>query len=518
MQGYSKQALLGKGAYGSVYKATSPGGTTSAVKCSYKYSLYDFYGNIRELDINYTLGVHPYIISLHSIIEGDPFVQPSSPITERGMTRDHISFVQTLGQCDLKRYIKTSKPDFTTAKRFIAQILLSVEYIHGRGYIHRDLKPDNILVVSESGEETCQVGDFGLSKPFSLNMEHTPNVVTTWFRSPEICLGSSYTQVADMWSVGCIFFNMLTGYSLIEVITEDNVKLVNEMIGKLPYKVSENDLAELNRAYRGRVFNIPVKPKTFLSFLRMKSSFTHTVDECGGYTNFKSLLLGMLAFNPRDRWTASKALDNPFFDDMREWIEATRKSYPPKPRPTSAYTITPVVERKWFLRLVLNVYNMKKRSSWYSHRILFHSIQLMDIALTSGNMYADTSVVPNESIGTILTKERTEIYYFTCLYFCVKYFNTLNTACSIVSVTDGAISTDVQKEISRNFEELIVKDILMYQVYRPSVYDVACNHEEMTEDSTYSLLVFVVNGHHNKRTPEDAYAFWSKHRSHYCRK
>jgi serine/threonine protein kinase len=94
-------------------------------------------------------------------------------------------------------------------KCFLWQILQGVAYLHGCGILHRDLKPANLLVSSEG---CLKITDFGLARPVDprKNDEYTANVVTRWYRAPELCLGSlKYTQAIDMWAVGCIFAEML---------------------------------------------------------------------------------------------------------------------------------------------------------------------------------------------------------------------------------------------------------------------------------------------------------------------
>lgn len=74
--------------------------------------------------------------------------------------------------------------------------------------MHRDLKPSNLLV-DESGQH-IKLADFGLARTFGLPLKsYTHEVVTLWYRAPEILLGQKvYSTAVDMWSVGCIFFEM----------------------------------------------------------------------------------------------------------------------------------------------------------------------------------------------------------------------------------------------------------------------------------------------------------------------
>lgn len=91
---------------------------------------------------------------------------------------------------------------------FLYQILRGLKYIHSANIIHRDLKPSNLLVNANCDLKIC---DFGLARPTSDDNEFmTEYVVTRWYRAPELVLNSSdYTAAIDVWSVGCIFMELL---------------------------------------------------------------------------------------------------------------------------------------------------------------------------------------------------------------------------------------------------------------------------------------------------------------------
>lgn len=104
------------------------------------------------------------------------------------------------------------KPKWNVAelKSILKQILEGMAFMHGRNYFHRDLKCSNVLV-SATGE--VKLGDLGLAKfvdPRTTQMM-TQSVVTRWYRAPELLLGDrNYTSKIDIWSIGCIFVELLT--------------------------------------------------------------------------------------------------------------------------------------------------------------------------------------------------------------------------------------------------------------------------------------------------------------------
>ena len=103
---------------------------------------------------------------------------------------------------------------------YLRQILLAVNHAHMHCVMHRDLKPQNILV--DATHTKVKVADFGLARSFLPPFKaYTDKVVTLWYRAPELLLGvSSYSTGIDMWSVGCIFAEMLTREPLFRAESE----------------------------------------------------------------------------------------------------------------------------------------------------------------------------------------------------------------------------------------------------------------------------------------------------------
>jgi cyclin-dependent kinase len=90
------------------------------------------------------------------------------------------------------------------------QVLEGLAHCHANRVFHRDLKPHNLLIDTDGN---IKLADFGLARAFSQARQHyTHEVVTLWYRAPEILLGKSdYSLAVDMWSVGCIFSEMVMG-------------------------------------------------------------------------------------------------------------------------------------------------------------------------------------------------------------------------------------------------------------------------------------------------------------------
>merc|ERR1711899_196101 len=125
-------------------------------------------------------------------------------------TFNDVYLVTHLMGADLNNIVKTQKLSDEHVQFLIYQIIRGMKYVHSAGIIHRDLKPSNIAV-----NEDCELKilDFGLARPTENEM--TGYVATRWYRAPEIMLNwMHYNHTVDLWSVGCIMAEMLTGKTL----------------------------------------------------------------------------------------------------------------------------------------------------------------------------------------------------------------------------------------------------------------------------------------------------------------
>lgn len=122
---------------------------------------------------------------------------------------------------DLKKFTDTFR--FNPAvynqknlKLIMFQIIRGVDYLHSRKFLHRDLKPANILIDHVTLQ--TKIADFGLSRLYSFPVRPlTKEVLTLWYRAPELMLGFyNYSLDLDMWSVGCIFAEIVIGRPFIQ--------------------------------------------------------------------------------------------------------------------------------------------------------------------------------------------------------------------------------------------------------------------------------------------------------------
>ncbi|XP_026139202.1 cyclin-dependent kinase 14 isoform X3 [Carassius auratus] len=194
---YEKLEKLGEGSYATVYKGKSKvNGKLVALKV---IRLQEEEGTpftaIREASLLKGLK-HNNIVLLHDIIH----------------TKETLTLVFEYVHTDLCQYMDRHPgglhPD--NVRLFLFQLLRGLSYIHQRYILHRDLKPQNLLI-SDSGE--LKLADFGLARAKSVpSHTYSNEVVTIWYRPPDVLLGSTdYSTCLDMWGVGCIFVEMIQG-------------------------------------------------------------------------------------------------------------------------------------------------------------------------------------------------------------------------------------------------------------------------------------------------------------------
>nr|CAH8854970.1 unnamed protein product [Trichobilharzia regenti] len=200
LESYAKLDLLGQGTYATVYKGKSL--LTETLVALKEIRLEHDEGApctaIREVSLLRNLR-HANIVTLHDIIH-----------TEKSLT-----LVFEYVERDLKQYLHDCHgimhPD--NVQLFLYQLLRGLAYCHERRILHRDLKPQNLLINSRGD---LKLADFGLARAKSIPIKTYSNeVVTLWYRPPDILLGSTeYSTHIDMWGVGCIFYEMATGWPL----------------------------------------------------------------------------------------------------------------------------------------------------------------------------------------------------------------------------------------------------------------------------------------------------------------
>ncbi|KAL5963540.1 Cyclin-dependent kinase 1 [Taenia solium] len=187
------------------------------------------------------------------------------------------------------------------------QMLQALLYCHARRIIHRDLKPQNILV--DVDRKIVKLADFGLARSFGYPLRKlTHEVVTLWYRSPEILLGETlYCCGVDMWSMGCMLAEIATGDPLFRGDSEiDQLFHIFRIMG-LPTEENWPGVTKL-RDYNPKSF-----PSWHANRLYSQEKIVHALDAKG-----LDLLTALLLYDPSSRINAQQALLHPYFGDLDE--------------------------------------------------------------------------------------------------------------------------------------------------------------------------------------------------------
>lgn len=524
---------LGEGTFGIVYGATSPqSGNRIALKRNLVDDTTNFIGTPREVDILNRFRHHPHIVRIEKIIFGEPFAGTiMSPLVGSDRTsqrNDSMHFAFQQAEYDLHSFAHGAVViDYSLIKRYMVHILLGVEYLHSQRYVHRDLKPNNILIFGKIPDalgvgNVAQICDFGLTKPYTYQGVQTPSTVTSWYRAPEIALGyPHYDYKADMWSVGCILFEMIAKNPFISKSRDNNDELLSEILGTIPEELPVRKLRELVRSNKWRPVKLtkahsPRSRRTFEQQLGLtdvgKAQFER---QAGSFSSFCDLLTNLLRFEWEPRFTASQALDHAFFHDHRAVIEATRKQYPLVAPVEQPLVVRECMERKWMAAAATEIFNNRDKLDWYSPRKLIQAMDLFDRYLNA--MFTTRKIPPNavesELKGLINDKFSAELRFMTCVYLCVKYFNSIHHIIPFESVVSSDYRTPKALMEAEQFEGSFIQNCLQYQIYRPTVYEAADTFGDKLSDVDVRDLIVLYSKNHSFSglTHSELYGYYRTH-------
>lgn len=236
-------------------------------------------------------GQHPNIVTVREIVVGS--------------NMDKIFIVMDYVEHDLKSLMETmrnKKQTFTTCevKCLLSQLLKAVSHLHDNWILHRDLKTSNLLL---SHKGILKVGDFGLAREYGSPLKaYTPIVVTLWYRAPELLLCTKeYSTPIDVWSVGCIFAELLLMHALFPGKSEvDQLNRIFRDLGT-PNEKIWTGFNKLPAVQKMKFAEYPV------SNLRQRFGM---LGEIG-----LSLLMGFLTYDPEKRIAAEEALNHAYFKE-----------------------------------------------------------------------------------------------------------------------------------------------------------------------------------------------------------
>jgi len=290
MDKFQKLEKVGEGTYGVVYKARDKktGDLLALKKIRLEAEDEGIPSTaIREISLLKQLQ-HPNVVRLFDVIHTDK----------------KLTLVFEFLDQNLKQYMDACGPEgmhMETVKSFFYQLIRGIAYCHEHRVLHRDLKPQNLLI-NMSGE--LKLADFGLARGFGIPVRnYTHEVVTLWYRPPDVLMGSrKYSTSVDIWSMGCIFAEMVNSAPLFPGSNDDDQLMkIFEILGT-PNLASWPEMAHLPQ-YKGE---FPYHPPVPLR------KVCRRLDPIG-----LDLLARMLEFDPAKRISAEAALQHPYFSDIR---------------------------------------------------------------------------------------------------------------------------------------------------------------------------------------------------------
>ncbi|GMN40682.1 hypothetical protein TIFTF001_009907 [Ficus carica] len=304
MEKYEKLEKVGEGTYGKVYKAKdkSSGQLVALKKTRLEM---DEEGvpptALREVSLLQMLSQSLYVVRLLCVEHADNRKDASKP------PKPVLYLVFEYLDTDLKKFIDSHRKgpnprplSPNLVRSFLYQLCKGVAHCHSHGVLHRDLKPQNLLLDQERG--ILKIADLGLGRAFTVPLKsYTHEIVTLWYRAPEVLLGSThYSTGVDMWSVGCIFAEMVRRQALFPGDSEFQQLL---HIFRLLGTPSEKQWPGVSSLRDWHVYP-QWEPQ----------NLARAVPSLGA--DGVDLLLKMLKYDPAERISAKAALEHPYFDSL----------------------------------------------------------------------------------------------------------------------------------------------------------------------------------------------------------
>jgi len=289
---------IDEGTYGVVFKARDKEtGEIAALKRVKMDEATDGFPLTALREVNILLSLdHPSIVNVNEVVVGS--------------NMHFVFMVMEYAESDLKgimdRMASTSTPKLTIpeVKSLMQQLFSGISYLHQNWIMHRDLKMTNILVTNNGDLKIC---DFGLARQFADPQgKYTQLVVTLWYRAPELLLGAkNYGPAIDVWSLGCIFGELLGASPMFNGRTEiDQLQKIFKLLGTPSDKIWPEFSSLPN-----------VKNVTFAEqpYNKLRQKFQR--DSTGLSEKGFELLNRLLTYDPSKRFSCMEALSHPFFQE-----------------------------------------------------------------------------------------------------------------------------------------------------------------------------------------------------------
>lgn len=195
-------------------------------------------------------------------------------------------------------------------KNLIFQLCKAVKYLHDQNIIHRDVKPENLLIDNKMNLKLC---DFGFARKILNNKNEnlTDYVATRWYRSPELLItGGIYGPEVDYWAIGCIMGELADGKPLFPGENEiDQIHCIQKVLGNLPEEQIETFYS--NPIYAGKNLLNVEKPET------LERRYMGILPKIA-----ISFMKGLLELDPKKRLCGEKVFQHPYFASLVETADS----------------------------------------------------------------------------------------------------------------------------------------------------------------------------------------------------
>jgi len=232
---------------------------------------------------------HPHILRLYDVKHSD----------------ENLTLVLEYVDSDLKKILDSTGPEgltLATIKSYLYQLTRGVLHVHQHKFLHRDLKPQNVLVNKDG---ILKLADFGLARAFGIPVKnYSSEVVTLWYRAPDILMGSTtYNTSVDLWSIGCIMAELYTKKALFMGSSDEDQILKIFNIRGTPSLEEWPEMKTLS-LYKSTITKYPGQ------------SLSKVVPRLEKDKDAIDLIDKLLQCNPAKRINAKDALAHPYFKDV----------------------------------------------------------------------------------------------------------------------------------------------------------------------------------------------------------
>ncbi|XP_039597749.1 MAPK/MAK/MRK overlapping kinase-like [Polypterus senegalus] len=289
MEKYRIIGKIGEGTFSEVVKTQSlkNGSFYACKKMKQRVESMEKVNNLREIQAMRRLSPHPNILQLHEVLYDQ----------KTGL----LSLICELMEMNIYELIRGRKHPLpeNKVKNYMYQLCKSLDHMHRNGIFHRDVKPENILIK----QDTLKLADFGSCRSVYSKQPYTEYISTRWYRAPECLLTDGYyTYKMDIWSAGCVFFEIISLHPLFPGANElDQISKIHDVLG-----TPTPDILKKFKQSRAMSFDFPHKKGSGISRMIPQSS-----------PESLSLMYEMLEYEPDSRISTKAALQHPYFKELR---------------------------------------------------------------------------------------------------------------------------------------------------------------------------------------------------------